>query len=273
MVYVSCRRDFSSDHRFSERNVIREYHGTIAGPFDQLTDDDLAARADGKHVVVLVHGYRNPIKNVDTAYRQVMKTLTDRGMLTGPEAGLQEQYGLAIGFAWPGFRTRVIGFVAARPSANRAGGYLRDLLRVLQHAARTVDVQTHSLGARVALQALSTQDTLWLDNLLMTAPAVDNECLEPHEEFNEALGSCARAFVYHSRHDNVLKAYGAVAGDRALGAKGPENKPVILEQCPNVYVVNCEVVKEHSDYRKETRYFDHWERVLNQETLERYGSI
>lgn len=273
MIYVSCRRDFTSDHRFSERNIVREYSGTIAGPSVELTSDELAARAEGKHVVVLVHGYRNPIKTVDTAYRQVVKTLADRGLLTGPEDGLQEQYGLAIGFAWPGFRTRVLGFVAARPSANRAGGYLRDLLEVLRRTARTTDVQTHSLGARVALQGLSTQDTLWVDNLMMTAPAVDNECLEPNEEFHEALASCARVFVYHSRNDAVLKVYSAIAADRALGAKGPENKPVILDECPNVYVVDCAVVKHHSDYRKETRYFDHWERVLNHETLERYGSI
>ena len=273
MIYVSCRRDFRSDHRFSERNLVRDYHATLAGSFDELTDDALAARAEGKHVLVLVHGYRNPIKTVETAYRQIVKTLTERGLLTRSDAGLQEQYGLAIGFAWPGFRTRVVGFVAARPSANRAGGYLRDLLEVLQRSARTVDVQTHSLGARVALQALSTQDTLWVDNLLITAPAVDNECLEPNEEFHEALDSCARAFVYHSRHDRVLKAYSAFAADRALGATGPQNKPVILERCPNVYVVDCAVVKGHSDYRKEKRYFDHWERVLNQEPLDRYGSI
>ena len=135
-------------------------------------------------------------------------------------------------------------------------------------------MQTHSLGARVALQALSTEDTLWVDNLLLTAPAVDNECLEPNEEFNEALDSCARVFVYHSRHDGVLRAYSIIAVDRALGARGPENKPVILDHCPNVYVVDCQaVVRGHSGYRKQKRYFDHWERVLNQETLARYGSI
>lgn len=273
MIYVSCRRDFTSDHRFSEQNVVREYHGTIAGSFEELTSDELAARAEGQHVVILVHGYRNPIKTVDTAYRQVAKMLVERGLLTGPDRGLQEQYGLAIGFAWPGFRTRVLGFVAARPSASRAGGYLRDLLDVLRRTARTIDVQTHSLGARVALQALSTQDTLWVDNLMMTAPAVDNECLEPNQEFHEALDSCARLFVYHSRNDDVLKAYSVIAADRALGAKGPQHKQVILDECPNVYVVDRAVVKRHSDYRREERYFDHWEHVLNHEPLERYGSL
>ena len=274
MILVSCRRNFTSDQFFSERNVARDYHGTMADPFDELSDDELAERADGRHVVVFVHGYRNPIKSVDTAYRQVAKTLTDRGLLAGPGGGPQTQYGLAVGFAWPGFRTRLLGFVAARPSANRAGGHLRALVELLRHSARTVDVQTHSLGARVALQALATGDSLWVDNLMLTAPAVDDECLLPTEEFHESLDSCNRAFVYHSQHDGVLKAYSVLAIDRALGARGPEKKQLTLDECPNVYVVDCQsIVKGHSDYRKQARYFDHWARVMNHAPLQRYEAV
>ena len=274
MLLVSCRRDFSSDQFFADRNLIRDYRGAITDPFDELTDDELSERADGKHVVVFVHGYRNPMKNVDAAYRDVSRRLIARGLLAATDTVLQAQYGLAVGFAWPGFRTRAIGFIAARPSANRAGGHLRSLIELLRHSARTVDVQTHSLGARVALQALSTGDTLWVDNLILTAPAVDNECLQPDEEFYEALESCNRVLVYHSRHDSVLKAYVALAFDRALGYKGPEKKDVILADCPNVHVVDCaSIVKAHSDYRKQEKYFDHWSRVMNQEPLERYESI
>jgi len=60
-----------------------------------------------------------------------------------------------------------------------------------------------------------------IDNALLTAPAVDNESLEPKKEFNASLGSCRRCLVCHSSKDNVLKiAYRIGALDRALGYKG-----------------------------------------------------
>ena len=180
---------------------------------------DLQARASGRHVVTLVHGYRNPLKNANTAYKELAKSLVDAGLLVENAVAPNNQYGLAVGFVWPGYRTRAVGFIAARPSANRSGGYLRTLLNTLRGTARTVDLQTHSLGARVALQALSTDDSLWIDNLMMTAPAVDNECLEPNEEFFEALDSCGRVFVYHSKNDPVLKTYMVAALDRALALR------------------------------------------------------
>ncbi len=275
MILVSCRKDFASDHFFSDSNVIRDYPNPAnLDIYTEISEQELQSRASGRHVLILVHGYRNPLKNAATAYKELAKSLTDAGLLAENATALNTKYGLVVGFVWPGFRTKVLGFLAARPSANRSGGYLRNLLHTVRSTARTVDVQTHSLGARVALQALSTDDSLWLDNLMMTAPAVDNECLEPQQEFFEALDSCARVFVYHSRHDPVLKAYVFAAVDRALGGKGPENKPVILASCPNVNVVDCQSqVKQHSDYRKKPKYIAHWAKVLEQVPLQRYDAI
>jgi esterase/lipase superfamily enzyme len=269
MIIVSCRKDFASDYFFSDALVIRDYPNPAnLAVFTEISEQDLQTRASGRHVVTLVHGYRNPLKNANTAYKELAKALVDAAQAPN------NQYGLAVGFAWPGYRTRALGFIAARPSANRSGGYLRTLLHTLRGTARTVDLQTHSLGARVALQALSTDDTLWIDNLMMTAPAVDNESLEPNEEFFEALDSCGRVFVYHSKNDPVLKTYVVAALDRALGAKGPEHKNLILAQCPNVHVVDCQSqVKAHSDYRKKQKYIDHWAKVMSQAPLPRYDAI
>ena len=60
------------------------------------------------------------------------------------------------------------------------------------------------MGSRVVLQAAAFKDELWIDNLMLIGSAVDNECLEPKKEFNDALDSCRRCFVYHSEKDKVL---------------------------------------------------------------------
>jgi hypothetical protein len=88
----------------------------------------------------------------------------------GPGAHGHESYDLAIGFLWPGFQTQ-IGFFAAVPWANRSASHFRAFLKILNSAAHTVDLQTHSLGARVALQAMSFVHEVWGDNVLLTAPA------------------------------------------------------------------------------------------------------
>ncbi len=275
MIIVSCRKDFASDYFFSDALVIRDYPNPAnLSVFTEITEQDLQARAAGRHVLTLVHGYRNPLKNAVTAYKELAASLAAAGLLVENSPAPNNQYGLAVGFVWPGFRTKVLGFIAARPAASRAGGFLRQLLHGVRVTARTVDIQTHSLGARVALQALSTDDSLWVDNLMLTAPAVDNECLEPNQEFFEAIDSCGRVVVYHSKHDPVLKAYVGAALDRALGSKGPEHKSIILAQCPNVFVVDCQSqVKQHSDYRKKAKYIEHWAGVLSQVPLPRYDAL
>lgn len=275
MILVSCRRDFSSDRWFGDGLAIRDYPSlSNLNAFAELSTDDLLDRVDGRHALVLVHGYRNPLRNMAAAYKQLAHALTLRGLLAEDAAGSTSQYGVAIGFAWPGFKTRVLGFFAARPNANRAGGYLRTLIDTLRRSARTVDVQTHSLGARVALQALSTDTALWVDNLMLTAPAVDDECLRPRQEFHEALDSCNRVLVYHSRHDPVLKTYIVASVDRALGSRGPDDRQATLDQCPNVFVVDCQRrVREHGDYRKTPAYLDHWAKVMGQVQLPRYDAL
>lgn len=148
-------------------------------------------------------------------------------------------------------------------------------MKILNSHAHTVDVQTHSLGARVALQAMAFEHEIFVDNLLLTAPAVDNESLEPDKEFNDALRSCRRCLVYHSEKDPVLKvAYRIGALDRALGYKGPEHPRVIEAECPDVFVVDCgAVVKSHGGYRQSGEVYDHWTRVLSDQALPRFEKL
>lgn len=217
MILISCRSSFESNYRFADENEIRRYAAlSRLDRFETLTERELQETVSGTHVLVLVHGYRNPVRSIARAYGLIERTLRSRGLLEPPH------YGHVLGFMWPGFKTR-IGFFAAVSAANRSAASLRELLRVLKPHAKTTDLQTHSLGARVGLQALAFENEgLWVDNLLLTAPAVDNESLEPAQEFHDSLDSVRRCLVYHSSRDKVLRVgYRVGALDRALGCTGP----------------------------------------------------
>lgn len=257
MILVSCRKDFNSDRQFAPANQV-----------EGMTDAQLADRVRGKHVLILIHGYRTPIHNVRAAYLAIEDGLRAQGLIS------PTNYGEVVDFAWPSYRLRV-SFPAAIPHANAASEYFYDLMQLLTGTARTIDVQTHSLGARVALQGLAAQSEVKTDNLILTAPAVDNECLDPQQEFNEVLARTRRCYVLHSKQDSVLRMYTLAKADRALGKNGPQRPKVIEQKCPNVFVVDCHriVKKDHSGYRKVAHYYDFWKQVLESPSTIRRFSV
>ena len=272
MILTSCRNDFSDSHGFSDRNVIRNYPLLPRlDLFEELDEINLAEQMQGKHVLILIHGFRNRLRDVGRSYQQLLRKLVDSG-LTGSTG-----YGLVLGFTWPGFAT-ALGFFPAVPFANRSAGFFRNLLALASRNARTVDVQTHSLGARVVLQALAGGTEGFVDNLMLTAAAVDDEVLEPGQEFNGALQACRRCLVYHTERDRTLK-WGFRIGDapefdRALGWKGPQHPKIIETKCPEVFVINCKnVVPSHGGYRSAGAYYEHWSRVLREVPLPRFETL
>lgn len=272
MILISCRKDFDDTRRFSAQNAIR--HDPFLprlGEFSELDEDNLAEQMIGRHVLLLIHGFRNPLPNVAKAYQGLLKRLIEAGLIS------DQAYGLVLGFAWPGFATPM-GFFPALPAANRSASFFRNLLELASRNARTVDVQTHSLGARVALQALAGQTEGFVDNLLLTAPAVDDEALEAGYEFNGALVRCRRCIVYHSSRDTTLK-FAFRVGDapefnRALGWKGPQHPDVIRNKCPDVFVVDCRnVVRTHGGYRAADACYEHWDRVIREVPLAQFETL
>jgi esterase/lipase superfamily enzyme len=267
MILASCRKHFDSNQTFDDDLQYRLYPNlSDTTTFTELTEGELAAAVEDKHVVVLVHGFRSPLKNCAAAYRKVENELASRGLI-----GTAGNYDLAVGFLWPGFQT-ALGFFPAVPFANRSAAFFRTFMRILNSHAHTVDVETHSLGARVAMQAMAFEPEVFVDNLLMTAAAIDNEVLEPKEEFHQSLASCRRCLVYHSSKDPVLKVlYRLGSLDGALGENGPEHPKVVEQECPEVFVVDCSaMVKSHGGYREAPEVYDHWERVLSDEALPRF---
>jgi esterase/lipase superfamily enzyme len=273
MYVVSCRSNFTSDETLGKQNRYRNYtNPQNADAFQELNLDDILARATDKHVCILVHGYNNSIPAVMKSYWEIVSQSSDTGVI-GPKG-----YGLVVGFTWPGMSSG-IGYFAARSTAKKAAPFLLEVINNLRTVAHSVDVQTHSLGARVALTALANPKKVFVDNLLLTAPAVDNDLLEPEQDFHPSLDSCNRCFVYHSKNDSVLKItypLGDIADGmhKALGLNGPRSKPVTLSKCLNVYVVDCSArVKDHGGYRKTVRYFDHWNEVLSGTSMSRYDEL
>jgi hypothetical protein len=157
LILISCRKDFSDSRAFAGANAIRNYQFLPRlDSFIELDEGSLADQMQGNHVLILVHGFRNPLKNVASAYQRLLDGLIATGLMghTG--------YGLVLGFTWPGFETP-LGFFPAVPFANRSAGFFRSLLELASRNARTVDVQTHVSGHAsrckrwpVALKGLST---------------------------------------------------------------------------------------------------------------------
>jgi esterase/lipase superfamily enzyme len=268
VILASCRKHFDSNELFEDLQYRWYPNLSDTTTFIEMSEGEVADAVKDQHVVVLVHGYRNPIKAVAASYKKLEIELTNRGLI-GPG-----NYDQAIGFLWPGFKTE-IGFFAAVPWANKSASYFRTFLKLLNGNAHTVDVQTHSLGARVALQSMAFEHEVFVDNVMLTAPAVDNESLEPRKEFHASLASCRRCLVYHSSKDPVLKiAYRIGALDKALGYKGPENPAIVAKDCPEVFVVDCSaVVASHGGYRNSSEVYDQWGRVLSEEPLPRFDVL
>ncbi len=269
MIIVSCRKKFSHTRLLSARLQVRDYADPAhSDAHVRISLARLRARARGRRVCLLVHGFRHRLPHVLKSYAELQARMKASGV-AGP-AG----YGLVVGFTWPGWNSAP-GFLAARVTATRAAASLRRLVGHLRPVARGLDVQTHSLGARVALGALLQLEPGSIDNLLLTAPAVDDTILEPGRAFHDALGGCRRCFVYHSRKDDTLrKAYplGDLADgiQPALGLNGPRRRGNLRKTCPNVYVVDCAArVPDHGAYRRADAYFRHWRRVLGGQPLAR----
>lgn len=274
MYVVSCRRGFDSDQFLGAENRYRNYTNPLdPNAFVELNLTDLVNQAKNKHVAILVHGFKNQMPNVMNAYWEIVTRMNTTGVIA--PAG----YGLVIGFTWPGMTTS-LGYFAAMATAKKAGPFLLQLINSLRAGAHSVDVQTHSLGARVALTALRNPNQVFVDNLLLSAPAVDNHLLEPGETFFAAMSSCNRCLVYHSKQDSVLRSGFRLADiadglHRALGQGGPRSKAITLKETPNVYVIDCtlRVGKDHSGYRKTDEYFKHWSKVLSGGPLSRYDEL
>ena len=251
MIIISARKDFNNPDKLSTTgHLIKNIDLSNDQDMGDMTLNDLVEVTQNSNSLILVHGYNNEQLEVHDAYQVIEEKINN--ILPGV-------YDNIIGYSWPG-GDHGYEWWHGKKRANSVARMFRSLLQTISNDANNVDIMSHSLGARVTLKALKKCDqTDIIRNYYCTAPAVDNECLEPKEEFFHSVSSCNRLFVFHSSKDGVLNmTYRAAEWDRALGLSGPEDTDYISRRARKIYVVNCKKhVKNHGGYKKSDNVYQY----------------
>lgn len=218
------------------------------GELETITREEVLGVTTSKRVCVLIHGYR--VKDAFDGYTQLLTRIA-------------EWYDVIVLVQWPGgcvalaFIPWVLKWVSSYDvfdRANKAGGLVAQELAQL--APTSLTVQTHSLGARVALSALKAG--LKCKLLLLTGPAVPRGCLSVGGEFYAYAQHACVIVVASSKRDRVLWAYVPAEFGIALGTQGPTS-----EAAGNVHTLDCSSdVAGHSDYKRSNKFLSTWKNLL-----------
>ena len=220
---------------------------------------DAQSTPDGfeKPVLLMVHGCNVDGPAIIDGYRKILNGL-ERQNLSGYDS---ECYGGQIGFAWEG-RSGLHSFARAGSRADREAIYLRELLIQLNEESIVADICAHSLGARVALEALRLEG-VHIRNLILLGPAVANDSLDEGGIYTQSVANCASVNIFYSQSDKILK-YGHRVFDlpacrHALGTTGTQSPNAGVRQ------IDCsKFVLTHSEYRTAPRVYTHWREIVMQ---------
>ncbi len=254
MLFVSSRVNLDNEDQVGLDESFWEVDDGSGGSAG-AQQKDLAAIQEAcaqKRVLLLVHGYNNEFEDVLRAYRIIREK---------QQQFLSRKYDLVLGYTWPG-GIDALDYRQAKRRAGIVGPRLGVVLLKLtsgQKKIKTLDVMTHSMGARVGFRALESLDRAkTVRNFFLMASAVDNESIEPDQEYFASNRLARNSFVFHSRHDVVLRfGFPAFEFDAALGLQGPENPAAVIEDPPQTYVVNCkERIRAHGEYKSEDAIYE-----------------
>ncbi len=244
MILASCRRNFTSPW-FESSLQLRDEDGI------PITLERLALSLAKHNVCILVHGYRVDFDSAVAAYARIENMAKAEGL----------DYTF-IGYLWPG-SVIAAGFFAAISRATKSGFQLADLIWGLNDAGCKPSVETHSLGARVALKALALGADV--KDVILTAPAVDDGSLALNAEFYRSLAHARRVGVFYSANDPVLKGaywWAELLLERrqvhALGLDGPEKPTPFNVQSFDM----SSQVHSHGEYRDRTETYQNWKAFI-----------
>jgi len=276
---ISYRKGFWANSVLAERDEIRNVPLVGNGVEVPMTEVELASKIDGRRILLLIHGYNNERDEIRGAYERIAREMDARG-LVGDNAAYHE----ILGIVWPGGKLGV-SYAPAKLRANAMSDAFFARLRWMTARAAAVDINTHSLGARVALKALqnatpdepigSTPNAIKIRNLWLTGPALDDESIERGYKFFAATRAVERVHVIHSREDEVLRyLFPFGDGGRALGYQGPFRPQRIADHSPNVRIVDgSQVVGDHSAYRKSPEIFSYFARALGGQHYPQFSTL
>ena len=258
MILISARKGFWSDTELAVQDAIRDVDLVGELPSKKVSKATFLSGLAGKKILVLVHGYNNEPEDVHNAYAILEDQIS--ASITGTDA-----YDQIIGYIWPG-GDDAFDYFATKTRANALARRVGIWLQKMFDKQATVDVMGHSMGVRVILKALKTRPAKVVRNVFTMAAAVDNESIEINEEFYLSTSHSENLFVFHSKHDPVLKfAYRIAEFDNALGLRGPEDPQDIIAHSspddpasPNVFVANCKHhIRKHGAYKRSTPIYNY----------------
>eukprot|EP00434_Breviolum_minutum_P014977 symbB.v1.2.013204.t1/scaffold929.1/size151260/7 len=153
----------------------------------------------GAKVVIFVHGFRcNGLRVMRGAW--VLRELTRP--LSGHVA--------VMAFTWPSHRHRK-SYSKARTDAAEAAVHFASLLLLLSKLGCTVHVVAHSLGSRVALDALAQlklcEADAQIQYLALLGAAVPRDVMQPDGEFPRNRLLARSVDVFYTRKDSILSSF------------------------------------------------------------------
>ena len=232
-------------------------YGSVCDPYviagDILSDppgmasvpyESIPALVKGKDVLLATHGF-------NVGYVDGLRSLGRLETVLAPTAGE-----MVFGVLWPGdWAIPGINFPFEEKIAGHAGQLLGAFCNRWLAGARSLSFVSHSLGARVVLEAVAGLQTK-ARTLCITAGAIGADCLSA--QYQAAAANCLSVVTLSSMEDLVLSlAYpvGDIIADildmdhkpfeRALGREGPETPfgpPISAAQIPDAADYN------HGDY-------------------------
>jgi alpha/beta hydrolase family protein DUF900 len=212
-----------------------------------LTDGDFAARVRGRDLVLATHGF-----NVDRDEGILALSAWERLCRLPANA-------LFAGVLWPGDSKYlpVLDYPVEGDEAIASGRHLAAYLNAQAAAAASVSFVSHSLGARMVLEALRGLQRE-ARRLMLMAGAIEDDCLA--NEYREAANKAREIVVLSSRSDWVLEfafPLGNPVGEiimhghpyfkTALGRDGPA-QPIPPDQRGGVWQIPDKWKYVHADY-------------------------
>ncbi|NOG47121.1 MAG: DUF726 domain-containing protein [Calditrichaeota bacterium] len=245
MLIISSRKNFDDPDNLSKKgHLFKKIDLTSDSEIkDFKNEEEFIDEIKKQRVLLIVHGYNNEQDEVYDAYSVIESKVNQH---------LQNEYDLVIGYSWPG-GDKGLEWWSSKRRANSVARRFRRLIENISEKVETLDIMSHSLGARVVLKALKqSEKTKIIKNYFCLAAAVDNEVLEKGEEFVDSVSKIDALFVFHSKKDEVLATvYRLAEFDNALGLHGPEDKDYIENKTKNIFVVNCKKkIKNHGGYKR-----------------------
>jgi hypothetical protein len=212
-----------------------------------VPNSEFASRVHGRDVILATHGF-----NVNRDHGvKALSSWNNSFQLSGSS--------LFVGVLWPGDSRflPVIDYPMEGDEAIASGKLLASFIN--QHGAEAASISfvSHSLGARMVLEALSGLN-FDARRLILMAGAIEDDCLV--NEYQQAANKVQEIYVLSSRSDWVLEIafpIGNPVGEiimhghpyfkTALGREGPA-QPIPLEQRGGAWQIPDKWDYGHLDY-------------------------